>query len=45
MELIAKEIKMDPNTFAPVVRVTIELPLEIMQDGIALMGDGYGLFY
>ena len=39
MELISKEVKMDPNTFAPVVRVTIELPLEIMQDGIALMGE------
>ena len=39
MELIAKEIKMDPNTFAPIVRVTIELPLEIMRDGVALMGE------
>lgn len=39
MELIAKEIKMDPNTFAPVVKVTIELPLEIMRDGVALMGE------
>jgi hypothetical protein len=39
MELIVKEVKMDQNTFAPVMRVTIELPLEIMRDGVALMGE------
>ena len=39
MELIAKEVKMDPNTFAPVMRVTVELPLEIMRDGVAMMGE------
>ena len=39
MELISKEVKMDPNTFAPVMRVTVELPLEIMRDGVALMGE------
>ena len=38
MKLISKEVKMDPMTFAPTMQVTIELPLEIMQDGVALMG-------
>ena len=39
MELISKELKADPNTFAPVMRVTIELPLEAIPDGVALMGE------
>lgn len=39
MNLISKEVKMDLSTFAPVVRVTIDLPLEIMRDGVALMGE------
>lgn len=38
MKLISKEVKMDPMTFAPTMQVTIELPLEIMQDGVTLMG-------
>lgn len=35
MKLTAKEVKIDLNIFAPVVRVTIELPLEIMRAGVA----------
>ena len=38
MQLINKEVRMDENTFSPVIRLTVELPLEIMQDGVALMG-------
>ena len=38
MKLIEKTVKMDEMSFAPVMRLTIELPLEIMQDGVALMG-------
>ena len=38
MRLIEKSVKMDENSFAPMMRLTIELPLEIMQDGVALMG-------
>jgi len=38
MKLIEKKISMDEMTFSPVMRLTIELPLEIMQDGVALMG-------
>ena len=38
MKLIKKEVKMDEISFSPVLRLTIELPLEIMQDGVALMG-------
>lgn len=30
MKLISKELKMDPYTFAPVMRVTVELPIEII---------------
>ena len=30
MKLISKEIKMDTHTFAPVMRVTVELPIEII---------------
>ena len=39
MNLISKEVKMDPNTYEPVVRLTVDLPLEIMRDGVALMGE------
>ncbi len=39
MNLVNKEVKMDPNTFAPVMRLTVDLPLEIMRDGVALMGE------
>ena len=38
MRLIEKSVKMDETSFAPIMRLTIELPLEIMQDGVALMG-------
>ncbi len=38
MRLIKKEVKMDPDTFAPTMQVTVEFPLELMIDGIALMG-------
>ena len=38
MRLIEKSVKMDENSFAPMMRLTIELPLEIMRDGVALMG-------
>ena len=37
MKLIKKEVKMD-ESFSPVMHLTIELPLEIMQVGGALMG-------
>ena len=30
MKLISKELKMDPHTFAPVMRVAVELPIEII---------------
>lgn len=38
MRLIEKSVKMDETSFAPIMRLTIELPLEIMRDGVALMG-------
>lgn len=38
MRLIEKTIITDEQTFSPMMRLTIELPLEIMQDGVALMG-------
>lgn len=38
MRLIEKSVKMDEMSFAPMMRLTIELPLEIMRDGVALMG-------
>ena len=37
MKLIEKSVKMDETSFAPMMRLTIELPLEIMRDGVALM--------
>lgn len=39
MNLISKEVKMDPNTYEPIVRLIVDLPLEIMRDGVALMGE------
>ena len=39
MNLINKTITMDQTTFAPIVRLTIEFPIEIIQDGVALMGE------
>ena len=39
MNLISKQVKMNPSTYEPVLRVTIEMPLEIMRDGVALTGE------
>lgn len=39
MRLIEKKIITDPNSFQPLMQLTIQLPLEIMTDGIALMGE------
>lgn len=39
MELISKKLKIDPRTFAPVMRITVDLPLEVLPDGVALMGE------
>lgn len=39
MKLIEKKIVIDPNTYQPLMQLTIQVPLEIMADGIALMGE------
>ena len=39
MRLIEKKIVVDPNTYQPLMQITIQVPLEIMADGIALMGE------
>ena len=39
MRLIEKKIVVDPNTYQPLMQLTIQVPLEIMADGIALMGE------
>lgn len=36
MKLISKEVKTDPNTFAPILQVTVEIPIEPVQDGGAI---------
>ena len=39
MKLIEKKIVIDPNTYQPLMQLTIQVPLEIMADGITLMGE------
>lgn len=38
MKLIYSKISTDAQSFSPLIRLTIELPLEIVRDGVALMG-------
>ena len=39
MKLLEKKIVVDPSTYQPLMQLTIQVPLEIMADGIALMGE------
>lgn len=34
MKLVSKQVVMDENTFAPVLRVVVDLPIEIVQSDI-----------
>jgi hypothetical protein len=39
MKLISKQLKMNPDTFAPELEVVIRLPMEVAQDDTAVAGD------
>ena len=39
MQLVSKELRMDNVTYAPTMRVTIDMPLEVVQDAASMMGE------
>lgn len=39
MDIISSKVSMHPETFAPIVELVVQIPLEALVDGKALLGE------